>query len=355
MSRIMHKGTKKKWQIPLPLLMLLIVFLAIILSIFLTTMGIGIMMRLGIMPMERFFPMPLVMMAIVSMVVTTAITIFISKRYYGPVQELMSAVDKVAGGDYTVRVPEENAPDNVRELCEKFNHMVKELGSVEMLRSSFISSFSHEFKTPIVSIRGFAKALKWEELPDKEREEYLDIIISESDRLADLSGKILMLSRIEHQAILTDVEAFDLTEQLRQVVVLLAGKWEAKHLDIRFEADEVTIQGNAELLNQVWINLLDNAIKFSPERGAITMDLKRANGKVAVTVSDEGPGIPADVKTHVFERFYQGDSSHATKGNGLGLAIAKRIVLLHGGDIRCEDAKGGGTAFVVELPASLSV
>ena len=239
--------------------------------------------------------------------------------------------------------------DEFRMLGEKFNHMAEELGSVELLRSDFINNFSHEFKTPIVSIRGFAKALKWDDLSESERSEYLDIILEESERLSALAENVLALSRVENQTILTDKTRFNVSEQLRLAIALMDGKWPDKRIDFAFDGGEAYLEGNEQLLQQAWINLLDNAVKFSPEGGTVEVSVAQAGGRMTVSVSDQGPGMTEDVRAHVFDKFYQGDASHTTKGNGLGLALVKRIVELHGGTVEPFAREGGGSRFVVTL------
>lgn len=225
--------------------------------------------------------------------------------------------------------------------------MAREIGSVEMLRSDFVNNFSHEFKTPIVSVRGFAKALKWDNLSEEERDEYLDIIISESERLADLSTNVLYLSKIEQQAILTDKHRFNLSEQMRLVIALLDKKLSGKDIQIYFDCGEFSLVSNEEMLRQVWINLIDNAIKFSPAHGVIEIQITQVNGKTSVSVSNQGEKIPPETAAHIFEKFYQGDASHTTKGNGLGLAIVKRIIQLHGGMVSLKQSEPDRIVFEV--------
>ena len=218
-----------------------------------------------------------------------------------------------------------------------------------MLRSDFVNSFSHEFKTPIVSILGFAKLLKRADIPPEKREEYLDIILGEATRLTDMADNVLSLSKIEKQAILTEVESFNLSEQIRTCVLLLEKKWELKKLEIDFNEYEYRCVANEELLKQVWINLLDNAVKFAPEGSRIHIEIKMKPENVTVSIANAGEPIDEETKKRIFEKFFQGDSSHATEGTGLGLAIVKKIVQLHEGtiDVRCED---GTNIFSVTLP-----
>ncbi len=228
--------------------------------------------------------------------------------------------------------------------------MTQELSSIQTFRSDFINNFSHEFKTPIVSIRGFAKLLKEGDLTEEERQEYLDIIISESERLADLSTNVLNLSKYESIEIVSDVKPFRIDEQIRRTLVLLESKWEKKDLDMNVELEEIVYNGNAELLQLIWINLLDNAIKFTKNNGNIQIRLSKWNGGIRFQVQDDGTGMDQQTQAHIFDKFYQADNSHKTNGNGLGLTLVKRIVELCKGRIEVQSEIGNGSVFTVWLP-----
>ncbi|MBR1390310.1 MAG: HAMP domain-containing histidine kinase [Lachnospiraceae bacterium] len=294
--------------------------------------GAALMDHFGLLTKEMTGRVPLLYFGIVSLMIGTILAFMFSSKPLKPLREIMIATDKIADGDYSVRI-NLKGPAEFRQLSDKFNHMAEEIEGVEMLRSDFVGNFSHEFKTPIVSIRGFAKALKWEDLTDEERNEYLDIIINESERLSDLSANVLYLSKIEKQAILTDKSTFNVSEQIRLVVALLDKKISNKHLNILFDSKEFYIEGNEEMLKQVWINLLDNAIKFSPENGDIEIRIKQNESQLSVKITNEGEEIGPEAKAHIFDKFYQGDTSHSTAGNGLGLAIVKKILDLHEGKV----------------------
>ena len=207
----------------------------------------------------------------VSSVVGTFFTMWFGKYYLSPIQQLTEATSRVAEGDFTVRLPEDDNDGTVeiREMVRSFNHMTKELGSIEMFRTDFINSFSHEFKTPIVSIRGFARQLQRDDLTDAERREYATIIADESQRLANLATSILQLSKLENQQMVSEKTEFRLDEQLRSCILLLEKQWTAKNLEMEVDLEEVTCFDNAEMLSQAWVNLIGNAIKFTPEGGAI--------------------------------------------------------------------------------------
>lgn len=219
-----------------------------------------------------------------------------------------------------------------------------------MLRSDFINNFSHEFKTPIVSITGFAKLLKRGNLTPEQQQEYLDIIEMESLRLAAMATNVLDMTKVENQTILTDTTAFNLSEQLRScILMLLEGKWKAKAIDFSVEFDEHSIMGDQELLQHVWINLLDNAIKFSPENGTVAVTAREQPHTLEVSISNQGPQIPEEKLSKIFNKFYQGDESHSAEGNGIGLALVKQIVQLHEGNVTVV-SESNLTTFTVVLP-----
>ncbi|MBR3273483.1 MAG: HAMP domain-containing histidine kinase, partial [Clostridia bacterium] len=263
---------------------------------------------------------------------------------------LVRAMQAVSRGDFSVRVDAEDVPGDMGELASSFNDMATELGGLELFRKDFINNFSHEFKTPIVSIRGFAKQLERDDLTDDQRREYLDIIVTESDRLANMASNVLLLSKLENQTIVTDREDYRLDEQLRRCVLLLEKQWSEKDLEPDIELEEITYRGNEEMMNHVWVNLLNNAIKFSPRGGLLTVRLGREGDAAVCAVGDQGSGMDADTRRRIFEKFYQGDTAHATEGNGLGLSLVKRIVDLCGGSVDVKSAPGEGSTFTVRLP-----
>ena len=341
---------KRCWKrLRLPLMFAQTVLIILIITMILVIGGVYVLAAIGIVEDTSIRHVPLLIFALVSVLVGTVLAVVASRVPLRPVQRIMDAIDAIADGNYGVRL-DLGGIEEFRTLSVKFNHMAQELESVEMLRSDFVNTFSHEFKTPIVSIRGFARALKWDDLTPEEREEYLDIIISESERLSELASHVLYLSKLEKQTILTDKQSFDLTEQLRLVIALLHSRMAEKKLELQFDCGEYFIKGNAEMLKQVWINLLDNAIKFSPEAGTVTVSLSREGDTLVCTVSNNGPAIPADKAGHIFEKFYQADTSHATKGNGLGLPMVQKIVQLHDGTVRLKCSDEQHTTFEVRLP-----
>lgn len=285
---------------------------------------------------------------LLSFLFLSVFTFYAGGRIVRPLTGLSQAMQRVSKGDFSVRMAVKK-DDELGLLASNFNRMVKELGSIEYLQKDFISNVSHEFKTPIAAISGYAKLLQSPELDETEKKEYTDIIISESQRLSHLSQNLLRLSKIENQSFLKNIAAFSLDEQLRMAVVVLEPEWAKKNIEWDLELDEMDYEGEAELLNQVWLNLLSNAIKFSSPGGRIWVKLYQTDF-VKVKIRDEGIGMDAKVQERIFEKFYQGDASRAEEGNGLGLPLVKRIVELSGGSIHVKSAPGEGATFTVALP-----
>ena len=270
-----------------------------------------------------------------------------------PIQCLLTGMKRLANGHFEDRLdPDDFRP--MKEMAHTFNALASELQNTEMLRSDFVNSFSHEFKTPIVSIRGFARLLQRGNLSETQRQEYLKIIVEESTRLSNMATNVLNLTKVENQSILADVTRFNLSEQVRKCVLLLEKKWSPKELSLYAEFDEYMIAADVELLEQVWLNLLDNAIKFSPRGGEIHVDVDRSGDELQVSVVNHGPQIPPEQIGRIYDKFWQGDHSHAMAGNGIGLSVTKRIVELHKGSISVSSAPEE-TVFTVTLPCENSL
>ncbi|UQZ37722.1 sensor histidine kinase [Paenibacillus sp. PK3_47] len=293
-----------------------------------------------------------ILILIACILIGTVISMFASRKMVKSIQTFINATDRLAGGDFSMRL-QLTSPPEFRILSENFNRMAEELGGIEILRTDFVNNFSHEFKTPIVSIKGFAEILKYDDLSKEERDEYLDIVIEESARLASLASNVLELSKIETLSILSNKQRYNVGEQIRQCVLLLNANLEKKHLSLNLNIQDYELAGNKELLNQVWLNLLDNAIKFTPEQGEIEVGMKRHGDMLEMLFRDNGSGIAADAIPKIFDKFYQQDTSHSTAGNGLGLTIVHKIITLHEGTIQCTSSPGQGTTFTVTLPAGL--
>ena len=281
-------------------------------------------------------------------IIGAALTAFLSKKALNPLRKIIEGTKKISGGDFDVHVDIKGIGE-LEELSHNFNKMADELSTIETLRADFVNNFSHEFKTPIVSIRGFAKLIKESDITEEEKEEYLNIIIAESERLAELSTNVLTISKYESIEIITDKKPFRLDEQIRRAILLFEPKWAAKNIEMNVNLDEITYTGNADLIQQIWINLLDNAIKFSKNGGHIVVWLSEWNGKIRFMIDDDGSGMTEETKTKIFEKFFQGDNSHKTSGNGLGLTLVNRIVKLCNGSIEVHSEPEKGSVFIVLL------
>ena len=292
-----------------------------------------------------------------SIIIGTLLAFIIGIVVLKPLSELIKGTKRVMDGDYSVRIDvgwvEKRTIRELRELIRDFNEMVEELQNTEMFRRDFISNFSHEFKTPLASIRGFARQLCEGDLTPEQQREFSKIILDETEYLSVMSQNTLLLTNLENRDIISERSErteFSLDEQLRNCMLRLEPQWSEKNIEIDMEElEDVRFFWNEQLLAHVWNNLFDNAVKFTPEGGLIRVSCKRENGMVKIKVSDSGCGISADALPHIFEKFYQADNSHATNGNGLGLALAKKIVELCGGNIRAKSETGRGTTFYVEL------
>jgi len=287
--------------------------------------------------------------ALMSIVVGTILSSYVSKKMLRPILKINDAAKKVATGDFSVRLDERSISKEIREIAGNFNVMVRELSNTETLRDDFVSNVSHEFKTPLSAIEGYATLLQDESLSREEQQKYINYILDNTGRLTKLTQNILSLSRLENQEIVIQKEQFLLDEQIRCVLLTYESRWEEKNLIIDLNLERIMFYGNQSLLAQVWSNLIDNAIKFSNQNGILSIDCLATGNEVVVTVKDTGIGMEDDVKKHVFDKFYQGERSHNVKGNGLGLALVKLIVERCDGTVSLESEKGIGTAITVTL------
>lgn len=320
----------------------------VVLIVMVIASAIALMYRVAITDMHMIG----VLSMLVPIVVLVTLVNFLFTRFiYRYLDKISDAMQKVADGDYTVRLDAEK-DQPFRELYRNFNTMAEELGGVEMLKNDFINGYAHELRTPITSINGFAEMLLNDDgtLSREEKRSYLEIIASESRRLADLAGNSLLMSRLDTQKIIPDKKPFSLDEQLRRCSILLSGQWTEKDLDMTMDLDEAVYVGDYDLMQHLWINLLTNAVKYTPRGGSITVTLKNEEKFIAVSVADTGKGIPPEDRERIFDKYYQTDKSHSKRGLGLGLAICKRIVQLCNGSLTVESEVGVGSTFTVKLP-----
>ena len=336
--------------------LVLFVFFVTLGSAILTGGLIFILHRSEILDINRLgrtrlpFPMMLGTLFAVSTFIGTCLSYGFSKQVLLPIQDLIQATKEIKNGNYNVRVAGADSERELGKLIDSFNDMAQELSGVEMLKSDFINYFSHEFKTPIISIRGFAKQLQQEGLLEEERQEYNEIIYKESERLVNLSTNVLLLTKLENQILITEKKEFFLDEQLRYCLLLLQKEWEEKNIELNLELEEISYVGNEEMLSQVWINLIGNAIYYSHKGGKLSIKCTYYGNRVKIRIQDEGIGMTDQTISSIFDKFYQGDLSHKSKGNGLGLSIVKRIVDLCEGTIHVKSQLGKGSIFIVYLP-----
>lgn len=278
-----------------------------------------------------------------------AVTNHMTKMLIDPIAKLRSAMREVADGDFKVEAKCESRIQDVQDIYDSFNSMVRELSTTETLQTDFISDVSHEFKTPINAIEGYASLLEGEPSPEEQRA-YVEKILFNTRRLSALTGNILLLSKLSNQSILPQKTQFRLDEQIRQAIVALEQKWSEKELGFEVELAETPFFGYESLLPHVWTNLIGNAVKFSPKGGEIRIKMMRTEGAVVFTIEDDGPGIVPGDEEHIFTKFYQSESSHGMEGNGLGLALVRQIVEMSGGSVDVRNLEARGCRFTVRLP-----
>lgn len=283
-------------------------------------------------------------------VMGSVITLIMGKIFFSPITRLGKAMQKVAAGNFHIRLESKVSTHEVKDIYKNFNLMVEELGTTETLQTDFVSNVSHEFKTPINAIEGYAMLLQGCSHEQAEQQEYIEKILYNTKRLSELVGNILLLSKVDNYAIETRKETFRLDEQIRRALLLLESKWAEKEIEFDIDLDSVTFTGNESLLLHVWSNLMDNAVKFSFQGGLIRMRLEQKETEIVFVIEDHGPGILEEEQNHIFNKFYQGDGSHKQEGNGLGLALVKQILENCGGKIAVDGSYTKGSRFVVRLP-----
>lgn len=294
--------------------------------------------------------MPLFLLSLESILLGTVLAFFVGKLVIRPIQNISDAFSELSKGNFSVQIATDEKVKEIRELARHFNAMTHDLSNMETLRSDFVANVSHEFKTPIAAMEGYATLLQNPNLTREKHDRYVEIILENSRRLSDLVSSILALSKLENQEMIIDNCWFRLDEQIRRSILLLEGKWSQKNLEFDLDLPKQMYYGSETLLAQVWSNILDNAIKYSPEGGEISVNLCVSETCLTISICDHGDGMDEEVQKHIFEKFYQGDSSRKEVGCGLGLALVQRIVQLCDGRILTESTPGVGTTFFVELP-----
>lgn len=273
-----------------------------------------------------------------------------------PVKKILDATEKITDGDFSTRIEEKHSFSTGNEfdaIIENLNKMAEELGSIETLRTDFISNVSHELKTPLAQMQNYATLLKAPNLSEEKRYEYANAIMTSTKRLSDLITNILKLNKLENQQIFPEFKEFDLSEQLCECLLNFENIWEQKNIEIETDiAEEIVVYSDSELLSLVWNNLLSNAFKFTEDGGKVSVSLTADEEKISVSVKDTGCGMSQSTGEHIFDKFYQGETSHSVQGNGLGLALVKRVVDIVKADISVQSEVGKGSAFTVVLRRS---
>ena len=285
-----------------------------------------------------------------SVAIGLSLAALLGRIIFKPVDTVLEGMTKLSEGDFSVRVNLDKY-DGMKQLANTFNSLAKELDNTEILRSSFVNEISHELKTPIVSLSGLISLMKNENLSEEKRAQYLAIMEEEAARLTQMTSSALYLSKIETQSILSGKSRFNVSEQIRSCMLLLERKWEKKQLSPVLDFEEYTVLANEDMLKQVWLNLIDNAIKFANQKSELYISARKIGGSISVSVQNHGAPIPESERSLIFTKFYQCDKSRSTEGNGIGLSIVKHIVDLHGGSVSV-DCKNGVTSFTVKIPVS---
>lgn len=286
--------------------------------------------------------------ATISIILGLGLTFIFEKMILKPFYTLLDGLEKLSEGKFSTRIDSVKVA-GVKGISEKFNALAEELESTEILRSDFINDFSHEFKTPIVSISSLITLMKKGDLSIEKQKQYLMIIDEEISRLSEMTTNILNLTRIENQGILTGQASFNLSEQIRKCILLLEKKWAKKSLQIDVDFEEYEVVANEDMLKQVWFNLLDNAIKFANKEGLLQIRIAKLNEEISVSITNEGREIAKEDYDKIFQKFYQSKDSSVKSGNGIGLSIVKHIVDLHKGSVAVK-SQDGFTTFTVNLP-----
>ncbi len=327
----------------------MITFIVLMFSMIMMGVFVAVMVEHNMIKISKGFPgiIILAFFMFASVLISMIMYLFMRNIPLSPIDTLVDGMTKLKEGKYETRIylGESEASKN---LAETFNTLATELDNTEMLRSDFVNNFSHEFKTPIVSILGFAHILNKSEVSEDKKKEYLQAIEEEAQRLTNMATGVLNLTKVENQEILSDKKTFNLSEQIRDSVLMLEKKWNDKNLSLNLDFDEVYICAHEEMLKQVWVNLIDNAVKFSEEYTEVSIKIEKTD-KLVVSISNCGLEIPQAELERIFNKFYQVDKSHSSSGNGIGLSIAKKIVELHQGKIFAS-SKNGINTFTVEIP-----
>ncbi len=327
-----------------------LIVLGEILLVLFVAYGLTHLMRDVLLPDIRVSP--ILWMVAFSLLIGSGCAVFVSRVLLKRIVVLSRSMQKVAKGDFSIRLDTHSIVKELRETQSSFNSMVEQLSKIETLQSDFISNVSHEFKTPINAIEGYATLLEDESLSEEDRALYLNRIALSTQKLSQLIGNVLLISKMDNATQHSDLSTFRLDEQICQAIILLEPKWASKSIEIDADLCEITVTAQQSLLGHIWTNLIDNAVRYAHTDGCIRMRLWEEDGQCIFTVEDDGPGIDESALPYIFNKFYQADSSHKSEGNGLGLAIASKIAAIHKGRISAQNNADRGAKFTVSLPLS---
>lgn len=341
----------RKSNINLWLTFVLTVFFIMLFSTILIGIIAILMIHLGYLaPTDKSPITPMFLLLLLSTCVGTIFSMLSGNVILKPIRKFSKAINLVAKGDFTIQLEENQKIHEINEMAKNFNKMVAELSSIETLRNDFITNVSHEFKTPLSTIDGYVTLLQSEDLTTEQKQSYINIIMGSTRQLSNLTSNILKISKLENQDRILIKKLFSLDEQIRQSLLLLENKWNEKNINLELELSPIIFYGNEELMMQVFINLIDNAIKFTPKNGEIKINAYKTDYAVSISISDNGIGISPEMQRHIFEKFYQSDKSRLSEGNGLGLTLVKHIVDLSGGKIKVYSKLTIGTTFTITFP-----
>ena len=359
MKKLININTEKnRRRFSMTLVFSVIVFLVLIAAVVFGVLALSTLYWTGVISgFEDQLSLSTFLLCVLGFSVVTGavISLLIALIPLRPVNELINHMNKLADGDFEARLEYTSSIGNHKvfaEIKDSLNKLAEELANTEMLRSDFVNNFSHEFKTPIVSIAGLAKLLNSNTLTEEERTKYLNAIEEESRRLSTMATNVLSLTKVENQSILTEITEFNLSEQIRSCILLLEDKWVKKRIELEIDFDEYDIMANYELLKEVWINLVDNAVKFTEAGGTVSLKIIDSTLAYTVLVANSAKPINEEDKAKIFAKFYQIDKSHTTVGNGIGLAIVEKIVRLHKGKAEV-GYENGMVVFSVTIPKNL--
>ncbi|WP_099468122.1 HAMP domain-containing sensor histidine kinase [Konateibacter massiliensis] len=341
----------KRRNITFWLCFVLLVFFIMLFSAIIMAVIVACLIHLGLyLPFHKDPLLPILFVLLLSTFIGTALSMMGGTIIMKPIRAFSHATNLVAKGDFTVQLEERQKIYEMGELTRNFNKMVSDLASIETLRNDFIANVSHEFKTPLSTIEGYVTLLQSDDLTPEQKQDYINIVMNSTRQLSTLASNILKISKLENQDKILDKGWFSLDEQIRQALLWLETKWTEKNIDLELELSSISFYGNEELMMQVFINLIDNAIKFTPKEGRILINAYQTASETVISISDTGIGISTEAQSHVFEKFYQSDKARLSEGNGLGLTLVKHIVDLSEGTIHIESEKDIGTTFTLRLP-----